>query len=129
MADVTSSRPLDKHHVFSFHPYQKGVPLQVVRWSGQRVSVASGAAGSTELALPAGYTLLEITATENIYIRFGNTGMDVASTTVANDGSRLFLAGVQIVPVPLDSNDNPYDYFSVIRAAATNGIVQIEGVS
>jgi hypothetical protein len=127
MADVTSSKPLQKHLVFPFYPYQKGTPLQVVRWSGTRVAVVSGAAGSAELALPS-TSLIEITATENIYIRFGNTGMDVATTTVATDGSRLFMAGVQVTPVPLDSNGNPYDYFSVIRAASTNGVVQIEAV-
>jgi hypothetical protein len=114
--------------VFPFHPFQKGTPLQVVRWSGNRVGVASGVSGSTEELLPAGAQLIEITATENIYIRFGNTGMPVASTTIADDGSRLFLAGVQVVPVPLDAAGNPFDYFSVIRAAATSGIVQIEEV-
>lgn len=127
MAEITSSLPLEKHLVFPFHPYQKGTPLQVVRWSGTRIGVSALASGSAEAALPS-TAVIEITATENVYIRFGNTGMSVASTTIATDGSRLFMAGVQVVPVPLDSNGDPYDYFSVIRAAAVDGIVQIEAV-
>ena len=122
-----SSLPLEKHMVFPFHPFQKGTPLQVVRWSGTRVGVASGVSGSSELALPS-TDIIEITATENIYIRFGNTGMTVATTTVADNASRLFLAGVQVVPVPFDTNGDPWDFFSVIRAAATSGVVQIEAV-
>lgn len=127
MAEVTSSLPLEKHMVYPFHPYQKGTPLQVVRWSGTRIGVVSSNVATAEAALPS-TSLVEITATENIYIRFGNTGMSVADTTIANDGSRLFLAGVQVIPIPLDSNGDPYDYFSVIRAADTNGVVQLEAV-
>ena len=124
MAEVTSSKPLEKHLVYPFHPFQKGVPLQVVRWSGTRVQVTAGATGSSEQALPS-TSLIEITATENMFIAFGNTGMSVA--TVA-DTSHYFLAGVQVVPVPLDANGDPYDYFSVIRALTTSGLVQVEAV-
>ncbi len=113
---------LDNYHHF---PYQNGTPLQIVRWTGQRVALASDA-DSTAMAIPTGASLIEVAATENCYIAFGDSGV-VASSSVATDGPRLFLAGVQIIPVPLDGDDVPYTHMAVIQAG-TAGIVQIEEV-
>lgn len=110
-----------------FHfPFQNGAPLQVVRWSGQRVAIASDGDSTAMQILPAGAKLIEISATQDCYMAFGD-GAVVASGTVAPDGSRLFLAGAQIVVVPLDSEDVPFTHCAVIQAGVA-GIVQIEGV-
>ncbi len=122
-----SSLPLEKHTVYPFHPYQKGTPLQVVRWAGERVGVACGAS-SLELVLPAGAHLVEISSTENAYINF-QTGTGVTATsTIADDGSRLFVAGVQLVPVPFDpGTGEPYTHIACIQVD-TAGIFQVEAV-
>jgi len=122
----TSSLPLAKHMVYPFLPFQKGTPLQVVRWAGDRVGTACGAS-SVELVLPS-TSLVEIASTENCYINF-KTGTGVTATsTIATDGSRLFMAGVQLVPVPLDpATGDPYTHMACIRAVTT-GVLQVEAV-
>lgn len=98
-------------------------PLQVVRFSGKRVGGAF-TGSSTAFTLPTGSTIVEITATENCYLEFGS-GSPVAEATIANDLSRLFLAGVQTVVVPLDGSDVPYTKCAVI-SAGTDGVIQFE---
>lgn len=111
--------------VYPFHPYQKGTPLQVVRWAGERVLIAIGA-GSISMVLPSD-TLIELSATENCYIRFG-TGAPTASSTVATDTNRLFMAGVQVVPIPIDPGTGvAYTHLAVIWVA-TNGFLQAESL-
>jgi len=100
--------------------------LQVTRWTGQRVGVTTGPAAEL-IQLPTGTELIEITATENVYVAFGD-GTVVATATIGNDASRLFLAGVQIVPVPIDSgNDLPFTHMSVIEESSP-GVFQAEQV-
>lgn len=107
-------------------PVSKGsVPVQVVRWSGQRVGGAFTGSASL-LTLPAGSTLIEISATENCYLEFGDDSAE-AETTIASNLSRLFLAGTQVAPVPLDGDGNPLTHVSVISAGA-NGVIQVEQV-
>ena len=113
---------LDNYHHF---PHQNGTPLQIVRWTGRRVALASDAS-STAMALPVAASLIEISATENCYMTFGDAGA-VASASIAVDGPRLFLSGVQIVPVPLDGSGDPYTHLAVIQQG-TAGIVQVEEV-
>jgi len=121
-----SSLPLQKHMVFPYLPFQKGVPLQVVRWAGERVFSTLTASSSASLTLPSD-SLLEITASQNCYIRF-SSGTAVAAASVANDTNRLFLAGVQIVPVPIDpATDLPYTAIAAIRVD-TDGHFQVESV-
>lgn len=113
--------PTDEY-VFETHRHQ---PLQVTRWSEKRIAIGFNS-GTQRMLIPAGAVLVELTATENCFINFGDVTVD-ASSTVATDGSRLFLAGVQIVPVPLDSQDPrvPYTYVAVVSEAA-DGTLQVE---
>ncbi len=108
-------------------PASENVPLQVVRWSEQRDSISF--TGSTaRVELPAGSDVIELTANENCYINFGDVTVD-ASSTIASDGSRLYLAGVQVVPVPIDPNtDEAYTHIAAIQET-TVGILQIEKVT
>ncbi len=109
-------------YIFETHRHQ---PLQVTRWSEKRVAVGFNVT-SARVEIPAGAVLVEITATENCFINFGDVTVE-ASSTVAVDGSRLFLAGVQIVPVPLDAQTPrvPYTHVAVIAEAA-DGTLQVE---
>ena len=102
-------------------------PLQVVRWSEQRASFVAD--GTTErLVIPNNAKLIEISAVENCFINFGDVTVN-ATTTIATDGSRLFLAGVQTVPVPLDpATLAPYTHVAALRQA-TDGIFQVEQVT
>ena len=108
----------DGTHVF---PGQQGnVPLQVTRWTGNRV-VATSSGATARLTIPAGATLIEIAAAEAVYLNFG----DVTVEAVADVTSHLFLAGVQVIPVPFDSDGDPFTYVALIQVA-TAGLVQVE---
>lgn len=111
-------------YVFQTHRMQ---PLQVTRWTEKRIAIGFNVS-SQRILIPAGAVLVEITATENCFINFGDVTVD-ASSTIATDGSRLFLAGVQIVPVPLDAEDPrvPFTYVAVLAEAA-DGTLQVEEV-
>lgn len=105
---------------------KSSVPLQVTRWTGQRVAVTTSAVAEL-IQLPTDAELIEITATENVYVAFGD-GTVVATQSVGNDASRLFLAGVQIIPVPIDSgSDLPFAFMSVIEESSP-GVFQAEEV-
>jgi len=100
------------------------VPLQVTRWSGKRESrTLSGT--SQEIVLPTGSKVIEITSEQNCYIRFGSAGV-IASTAVADDGSRFFLLGVQVAPVPLDPTSGVEYTHAAVIWQSTAGIFQIE---
>ena len=117
-------KALSRGYVF---PASGNVPLQVVRWTEQRTSIVLGGA-SVRVTLPAGSEVIELTATENCFINFGDNTVD-ATAVIATDGSRLFLAGVQVVPVPIDpATDEPYTHVAAIQDA-TAGILQIEQVT
>lgn len=104
---------------------KSSAPLQVTKWSGNRVGVTTGAVAQL-IALPADTELVEITATENAYVAFGDG--TVVATAAVDATSRLFLAGVQIVPVPIDSGSQlPFTHMSVIEAASA-GVFQVEKV-
>ena len=107
-------------HIFE----ESQTPLQVVRWTEQRVAVTT-TVSSQRLTLPTGADLIEITAVEPVYINFGDNTVD-ASSTIASDGSRIFLAGVQVVQVPIDpATDLPYTHLAVIWLVAA-GVFQVE---
>ena len=101
-----------------------GIPLQVARWSGQRESITSSAS-SQRITLPAGTKIAEITAVNPVFINFGDVTVD-ATAVIANDGSRIFLAGVQVMQIPLDpATGIPYTHVAVLQVTAA-GIFQIE---
>ncbi len=84
-------------------------------------------AGTTDrLVIPAGAKLIEISATTDCYIMFGDVTVD-ATSTIGNDAvnSRLFQSGVQIVEVPLVAGV-PMAYLAFIDFAAAGGIIQVE---
>ena len=83
--------------------FQDQNTLQVTTWVEQRIAVTTTVA-SQRLLLPVGAELVEITAEKNVFVNFGD-GTVVASSTIANDESRFFLAGVQVVPVPVGATD------------------------
>lgn len=103
-----------------------GLPLQITRWSGQRASVTAGAA-ALRITLPVGSTCVEITAIQNIFLTFGDVTV-VTTKVIENDGARLYLAGVQVIPIPLDpATGLVFTHVSVISDTIP-GIVQIEQV-
>lgn len=106
---------------------KSSIPLQVTRWTERRAAVSFN--GVTDrITLPVGAQLIELTATENCYLNFGDVTVD-ATTVIASDGSRLYLAGVQVVPVPIDvgGTDLPFTHLAVIRESV-DGVLQAEEV-
>lgn len=119
---VQEDGEIDGEIVFRTHRH---TPLQLPRWSGQRVGVVFTGTSQT-LTLPAGALVIEVACTENCYLNFGLTGVN-ATTVIANDASRLFMAGVQMVIVPIDGSGDPFTHVGVIQAT-TSGTIQIEEV-
>lgn len=105
------------------HYFNRETPLQVALWTDNIEQATTGAA-SARITLPAGATLLEIRCTENVYLKFGDNTV-VAAT---DDTSHLFIAGSQVVPVPLDSNGDVYTHVAHIQesAAGTLQVAELE---
>lgn len=106
------------------------VPLQITRWTGSRASVTTS--GTTQrLTLPTGAEVVEITAQEDVYLSFGDSAVDASSTidnaASGDNGNRIFLKGVQIVPVPYDADGVLATHIAVIQVA-TAGVFQVEEV-
>ncbi len=105
--------------------FPDGTPLQVTRWTEQRAF--SNFTGTTDrITIPVGAEIIELTATQNCFINFGDNTV-TASSTIATDESRLFLAGVQVVPVPVDTAGVPLTHVAVIQDAVA-GTLQVEQV-
>ena len=101
--------------------------LQVVRWSGQREFKTTSAV-SQRITLPTGSKVIEITAVTDTFVNFGDNTVD-ATTVISDDASRLLLAGVQVIPVPLDpATGLEYTHVTVVQSTAA-GIFQVEQVS
>lgn len=125
LADKTDSAQkwLEKGFLF---PFARS-PLQVVQWSQKRVG-ASFTGASQALTLPADTDIIEISSTEHCYINFGTSGAVTATTVIASDASRLFVAGVQVIPVPINpATGTPFTHMAVI-SAGVNGVIQVEKV-
>ncbi len=105
---------------------ENGEPLQIVQWSEQRAFI-NFSDPSARVVIPNNAALVEITATENVFINFGDNTV-VASAVIASDESRLFLAGVQVIAVPLDPQGVPFTDIAAFTAGI-NGCLQIEEVS
>ncbi len=113
---------LDKPFIF---PASGNTPLQVTKWTGSRIGM-SVIITTVRILIPAGATVIEIASTENCYIAFGDVTVDATSTIGAV--RRLFMAGVQVAPVPLDSAGVPHTYLAAIRLAS-DGVLQVERVN
>lgn len=110
------------------HVFQESNAMQVARWVGQRESITTSGV-SQRITLPAGTTLLEITAQQAVYLNFGDATV-VASSAIDNksatdNGNRLFISGVQTIPVPLDDNNEPWTHLAVVQEASA-GVFQVE---
>jgi len=119
---VQEGSEIDGDIAFDAHRH---TPLQLPRWSEQRVGTVFTGTSQT-LTLPTDALVLEITCTENCYLNFGTTGV-AATAVIASDASRLFLAGVQMIIVPIDGSGDPFTHVGVIQES-TSGIIQIEEV-
>ena len=117
---MTLSKSTENEHVF-----QRRSALQVPAWSGARVSGVIAAA-TDRLTIPAGSTLIEITALVDVYINFGNAAV-VATTTIEAENSRLFKSGVRIAVVPEDNSGVPFTHLAFIEAVANgDSVIQVE---
>ncbi len=119
---IKEGEELDGDICFNVHRH---VPLQVTRWSEQRIG-ATFTGTSQTLTLPTGAVIIELSCTEDCYLNFGAGGV-TATPVIATDESRLFLAGVQVIVVPLDGAGDPFTHVGVIQSTAA-GIIQIEEV-
>ena len=117
---MTLSKSSEGEHVFI-----RRSALQVPAWSGARVSGVI-AATTARLVIPAGSTLIEITALVDVYLNFGNAAI-VATSTIEVDGSRLFPIGVRTVVVPEDNSGVPFTHMAFIEAVANgDSVIQVE---
>lgn len=105
----------------------KDTPLQITRWSGKR-EFKTTTATSQLIVLPVGSKVIEITAVKDVFVNFGDD-TPVASSTIANDASRLLLAGVQVIPIPINpATGVEYLKVAVIQESEA-GTFQVEQVS
>jgi len=124
LTNQSARKWLDKGFLY---PFTNRAPLQVVEWSGLRASIPFSGA-SANVALPSDCELMELSASQSCYIAFGIDNSIVATGTIGAV-SRLFLAGVQVVPVPLNPNTSqPFTWIAAIQYTA-GGILQIEKVA
>ena len=114
---------LSKAAQVSEHVFARRSALQVPPWTEKRVG-GTLTGTTSRVLIPAGATLIEISVTQDCYINFGDVTVD-ASSSIATDGSRLFMAGVQIVVVPEDSAGVPLTYMAAIRVSL-DGVYQVE---
>jgi len=108
--------------------FKNGDAVPALLLSGARLTLTATDVSTVEAALPVRSALIIVRATENIWLRFGNTGMDAAA---ADDDSILFLSGCEAVEVPFSdaSGINAHTHVRVIRAGENNSLVQIERVA
>lgn len=98
-------------------------PVQLFHQSGVRVTLTTTDASTTAgtalpTNLPSAGALVEIRATDVVYINFGSSSGVVAAL---DSTSLLFPAGEKVMELPSGST-----HFAIIRATANNATVQIE---
>lgn len=109
----------DKHYVNEGVHSLNGDTIQVLPPQSSPAPQSITTSGtSAQAALPAGSVIVRLAATEDMYIKFGNTGLSAAATDI------LFLAGTEVMAVPRDSNGNLYDYIAAIQVS-TAGVLNI----
>lgn len=104
----------------------KGEPLPIYEGTGTRVNATATATATAAAGLPGtGTKLVEIRATDAIWIKFG-TGSVAADTTSA---SILWTPGSAPLVIPLDGSNDPYTHFSCMRVGSSDVPVQIEQIA
>lgn len=103
--------------------FPDGTPLQIARWTAKRAFIAV-IVTTDRVILPAGATIIELTATQDCFIAFGDNTVNAVGS-IASDASRLFVTGVQAIVIPLDSSGVPFTHIAAIRDTA-DGTLQIE---
>lgn len=99
---------------------QRGA-FPVARLTQERANITVAAA-SANVALPAGSTLIRLTATNDCYVQFGS---DDTVAAVATD--MLFLKGTEVMFVPAvsDTDPTPMTWIAALQVAA-GGTLQVE---
>ncbi len=105
------------------HVFIRNSALQVPAWSQERVGDKIEK-NSVRVELPAGATLIELSATHNCYINFGDVTV-VAEREAIPNGSRLFMAGMFVVVVPEDADGVPFTHVA-FRTADKDKFFQAE---
>jgi hypothetical protein len=101
-------------------------PLQIPVYTGVRTQHAGAAASSLAVEIPTGAKIIEIRATEAVWIRFGTSGVGAAA---ADENSMLFPAGVSVMATPFSSAEIASTHVRVIRAGSSDSVVQIEEIA
>jgi hypothetical protein len=103
-----------------------GQATPIYEGTGTRVNSTATLAATAAAALPGtGTNVVEIRATDAIWIKFGIAGV-TADTTSA---SILWTPGSDPLVVPVDANGDPFTHFSCMRVGSADVAVQIEQLS
>ncbi len=98
-------------------------PLQIPFYTGSRTNHSGGAASSSAEAIPAGAKIIEVRATQPVWLRFGTALVGAAA---ADANSMYFAAGEKVFAVPFSSGETFSTHVRIIRAGASDAVVQIE---
>jgi hypothetical protein len=98
-------------------------PLQIPVYTGSRTNHAGAAASSTAEPIPSGARIIEVRATQPVWLRFGTSSVGAAA---ADANSMYFAAGVAVFAVPFSSAEIFSTHVRIIRAGGTDAVVQIE---
>jgi hypothetical protein len=101
-------------------------PLQIPVYTGSRTNHSGGAASSAAEAIPSGARIIEVRATQSVWLRFGTSGVGAAA---ADANSMYFAAGVAVFVVPFSSGEVFSTHVRMIRAGADDAVVQIEEIA
>lgn len=96
---------------------RNGQNIPIFRGSTVRANLTAGAATSNA-ALPSGYNVILIRATDNIWYNLGTSGV----TASAASTSVLFPAGEAAIVIPSGAT-----HIAVLRVGASDVPVQVEG--
>lgn len=102
-----------------------GAPLPIYPHTGVRVNATATAASTTAAAVPSGATVIEVRATDAIWIRFGLASVGAAA---ADNNSILWTPGSG--PIWLPEVDNQTStHFRCMRVGAADVPVQLEAIA
>lgn len=101
-----------------------GQSLPIYEGTGTRVNLTATSSASVATGVPGGAKVVEVRATDAIWIKFGDNTVAAA----ANAASILWTAGSAPLVVPTDGTDE-YTYFSVMRVGSSDVAVQVEKIA